>query len=181
MRKLLGEKTPGMAEVKRLLATAAQLRSQWEEGGVAFYPINKADRELGLGPLFGRYPGDVYNGDTAHPVLGGHPWALSTCNVAELHYSVAAEITSSGRIPFDELSAPFFAQSGIVESTAADAAAKALVATGDAMVQAVVYHSDHFEISEQFDGTTGYERSVHNLTWSYASYLSAMRARATAV
>jgi len=165
----------------RLLATAAQLRSQWEEGGTAFYPINKVDRELALGPLFGRYPGDVYDGDAAHPVRGGHPWALSTCNVAELHYTLAAEIRSNGRIPFDHLSAPFFAQSGIVESTAPDAAAKALVATGDAMVGAVVYHSDHFEISEQFDGTTGYERSVRNLTWSYASYLSAMRARATAV
>ena len=165
----------------RMLATAAQLRSQWEEGGIAFYPVNKADKALGIGPLFGRYPGDVYDGDAAHPVLGGHPWALSTCNVAELHYRVAAEIRSSGRIPFDGLSAPFFAQSGIVASTAADAAADALVATGDAMVRAVVYHSDNLELSEQFDGTTGYERSVHNLTWSYASYLSAMRTRATAV
>jgi glucoamylase len=165
----------------RMLATAAQLRSQWEEGGIAFYPINKADRELGLGPLFGRYPGDVYDGDTAHPILGGHPWALSTCNVAELHYALAAEIRSSGRIPLDELSGPFFAQSGIDGSAAAEDAAAALVATGDAMVRAVVYHSDHFELSEQYDGSTGYERSVHNLTWSYASYLSAMRARATAV
>lgn len=166
----------------KLLATAAQLRSQWEEGGIAFYPINKADKEnFGIGPLFGRYPGDVYDGDTAHPVLGGHPWALSTCNVAELHYRLAAEIRSSRKVPLDNLSAPFFAQSGIDSSTAPAAAAAALVATGDAMVRAVVYHSDHLELSEQFDGTTGYERSVHNLTWSYAAYLSAVRARAQAV
>jgi glucoamylase len=165
----------------KLLATAAQLRSQWEEGGIACYPINKTDKNLGLGPLFGRYPGDVYDGDTAHPVLGGHPWALSTCNMAELHYRLAADIRTNGRVPIDDLSAPFFAQSGISGTTPADAAVKALLATGDAMARAVVYHSDNFEISEQFDGTTGYERSVHNLTWSYASYLSAMRARATAV
>jgi len=165
----------------KMLATAAQLRSQWEEGGDASYPINKADRERGLGPLFGRYPGDVYDGDAAHPVLGGHPWALSTCNVAELHYALAAEIKSTGRLPFDELSAPFFAQSGVGGSTPATDAARALVATGDAMVRAVVYHSDHFELPEQFDGTTGFKRSVNNLTWSYASYLSAMRARAAAV
>ncbi|MEU6578949.1 glycoside hydrolase family 15 protein [Streptomyces sp. NPDC046805] len=166
----------------KLLATAAQLRAQWEEGGIAFYPINKADREqLGIGPLFGRYPGDVYNGDTAHPTLGGHPWALSTCNVAELHYKLAAAIKSSGKIPLDELSAPFFAQSGIDASTPPAAAAAALLTTGDDMVQAVIYHSDHLELSEQFDGTTGYERSVRNLTWSYAAYLSAMRARAEAV
>ena len=163
----------------KLLATAAQLRSQWEEGGIAFYPINKADKEqLGIGPLFGRYPGDVYDGDTSHPVLGGHPWALSTCNVAELHYELAAAIKSSRKVPVDDLSAPFFAQSGIDSSTAPAAAAAALTATGDAMVRAVIYHSDNLELSEQFDGTYGYERSVHNLTWSYAAYLSAMRARA---
>lgn len=165
----------------RMLATAAQLRSQWEEGGIAFYPINKADESIGLGPLFGRYPGDVYDGDVAHPVLGGHPWVISTCNMAELHYRLAAGIRSSGRIPLDAVSAPFFAQSRIDQSTRPADAADALVATGDAMVRAVVYHSDNLELSEQFDGTTGYERSVRNLTWSYASYLSAMRARATAV
>ena len=165
----------------KLLATAAQLRSQWEEGGIAFYPINKADKEqFGVGPLFGRYPGDVYDGDTSQPVLGGHPWALSTCNVAELHYRLAAEVASSGRVPLDDLSAPFFAQSGIDASTAPAAAAAALIATGDAMVRAVIYHSDNLELSEQFDGTTGYERSVDNLTWSYAAYLSAIRARAEA-
>lgn len=162
----------------KLLATAAQLRSQWEEGGIAFYPINKADKEkFGIGPLFGRYPGDVYDGDTSHPVLGDHPWALSTCNVAELHYKLAAEIKSSGKVPVDNLSTPFFAQSGIDALTAPAAAAAALAATGDAMVRAVIYHSDNLELSEQFDGATGYERSVHNLTWSYAAYLSAMRAR----
>jgi glucoamylase len=166
----------------KLLATAAQLRSQWEEGGIASYPINKSDREkFGIGPMFGRYPGDIYDGDTSDPMLGGHPWALSTCNVAELHYKLAAEIKSSGEVPVDELSAPFFAQSGIGASTPPAVAADALVATGDAMVRAVVYHSDHLELSEQFDGTTGFERSVRNLTWSYSAYLSAMRARAEVV
>ena len=164
----------------RLLATAARLRAQWEEGGVAFYPINTADQERGFGPLLGRYPGDVYDGDTAHPVLGGHPWALTTCNMAELHYTLAAQIRTTGDIPLDDLSAPFFAQSGILPTTAAAQAVAALLATGDAMLHAVIYHSDNLELSEQFDVTTGYERSVHNLTWSYASYLSAIRARTTA-
>lgn len=161
----------------KLLATAAQLRAQWEEGGIAFYPINKADQALGIGPMFGRYPGDVYDGDANDPVLGGHPWALSTCNVAELHYRLAGAITASGSIPFDALSAPFFAQSGVTAATSPQDAATALVATGDAMMNAVVYHSDNLELSEQFDGTTGFEKSVDNLTWSYAAFLSAVRAR----
>ncbi len=32
---------------------------------------------------------------------------------------------------------------------------------------------------EQFDATTGYEKSVSNLSWSYAAFLSAVRARGT--
>lgn len=46
------------------------------------------------------------------------------------------------------------------------------------MLRAVIYHSDHIELSEQFDGTSGYEKSVSNLTWSYAAFLSAVRASA---
>ena len=45
------------------------------------------------------------------------------------------------------------------------------------MLRAVVAHSDHLELSEQLDGVTGYERSVRDLTWSYAAFLSAVRAR----
>ena len=44
-------------------------------------------------------------------------------------------------------------------------------------VQALVFHSDHFELSEQFDATSGYEKSVSDLSWSYASFLSAVRAK----
>ena len=58
-------------------------------------------------------------------------------------------------------------------------AAASLRAAGDAMLQAVVYHSDHFELSEQFDAVTGFEKSVSNLSWSYAAFLSAVRARAS--
>jgi glucoamylase len=45
------------------------------------------------------------------------------------------------------------------------------------MMTALVYHSDHYELGEQFDATTGYVKSVANLTWSYAAFLSAVRAR----
>jgi glucoamylase len=44
------------------------------------------------------------------------------------------------------------------------------------MLQAVVFHSDHLELSEQYDATSGYERSVSNQSLSYASFLSAVRA-----
>ena len=56
------------------------------------------------------------------------PWAVSTCNFAELYYWLASD-------------------------------------------------SDHLELSVPFDAWTGYEKSVSNLSWSYASFLSAVRAR----
>ena len=39
---------------------------------------------------------------------------------------------------------------------------------------ALIFHSDRLELSEQFDRTTGFEKSVANLTWSYAAFLSAV-------
>ncbi len=161
----------------KLLATAAQLRSQWADpGSTYFYPVNGADQQRGIGPLLGRYPGDVYDGDTDAQV-GDHPWAASTANFAELYYRLAGQVTTTGTVPLDSLSAGFFSQVGVDASTTPAATAAALQAAGDQMLQAVIFHSDNLELSEQFDATTGYEKSVSNLSWSYASFLSAVRAR----
>jgi glucoamylase len=160
----------------RLLAHAALLRAQWAEPGQYFYPINGDDAQRGIGPLLGRYPGDVYDGDTDAQV-GDHPWALTTANFAELYYRLAGKIYSSAAVPADSLSAPFFAQAGVDAGGPPRAVAAALRAAGDKMLQAIVFHSDHFELSEQFDAVTGFEKSVRNLSWSYAAFLSAVRAR----
>jgi GH15 family glucan-1,4-alpha-glucosidase len=98
-------------------------------------------------------------------------------NFAELYYWLAGEVTTAGTVPLDSLSAGFFSQVGVDASTTPGAAAAALQAVGDQMLQAVIFHSDNLELSEQFDATTGYEKSVSNLSWSYASFLSAVRAR----
>jgi glucoamylase len=80
-------------------------------------------------------------------------------------------------VPSDPVAAPFLAQVQIEAGTSTADAAAALRAAGDRMLHAVVYHSDNLELSEQFDRDTGYTRSVSNLTWSYAAFLSAVRAR----
>ena len=160
----------------KMLATAALLRSAWSDpSSDRVYPVNIADAASGMGPLFGRYPGDGYDGGAGG--LGDHPWALCTANFAQLLYLLAAEISASGVVPLDELSTPFFAQIGISSDTAATDAATALVQAGDAMLYAVISHSDHLELSEQYDGITGYEKSVRDLTWSYAAFLSAVRSK----
>jgi glucoamylase len=75
------------------------------------------------------------------------------------------------------LSATFFSQIGASATTTPAAATTALEGAGDQMLQALVFHSDHLELSEQFDATSGYEKSVSDLSWSYASFLSAVRAK----
>jgi glucoamylase len=161
----------------KMLATAALVRSQWDDpSSPYFYPINGADQARGLGPLLGRYPGDKYDGSNDQPV-DDHPWAVSTCNFAELYYRLANEITAAGTIPLDASSAGFFGQVGVSAATTAAGAATALRSAGDQMLQAIIFHSDNLELSEQFDATTGYEKSVRNLSWGYASFLSAVRAR----
>jgi glucoamylase len=162
----------------QLLATAALLRQQWADPGSASrYPINAADAAQGLGPVLGRYPGDSYDGDQNAPAQG-HPWALATANFAELYYRVAARVQQTGQVPASPLAAAYLGQAGVGAGTAPGDAATSLRAAGDQMLQAIVYHSDHLELSEQFDAETGYEKSVRNLTWSYAAFLSALRARA---
>ena len=161
----------------RLLATAALLRSQWADPASPYaYPINEADQQRGIGPMLGRYPADTYDGDTDEQV-GDHPWAVSTANFAELSYRLATQITTTGTLPLDDLSASFFSQIGVDAATTPAAAAAALQNAGDQMLQAILFHSDHLELSEQFDAANGYEKSVSNLSWSYASYLSAVRAK----
>ena len=88
----------------KLLATAAQLRRQWADSSApTAYPINAADAARGIGPLLGRYPGDSYDGDTADPVPGGHPWALCTAHFAQLYYGLANAISQAQAVPFDDL------------------------------------------------------------------------------
>ena len=154
----------------KLLATAALLRSQWADPSSPnyYYPINGADQQRGIGPLLGRYPGDTYDGDTADEPVRGHPWAVSTANFAELYYQLAKQVTTTGSVPLDNLSAWLFSQIGVNISTTPQQAAANLESHGDQMLQAVVFHSDHFELSEQFDASSGFEKSVSNLSWSYA-------------
>ena len=166
----------------RLLATAAKLRQAFDVGGPAAYPINVDDRARGFGPMLGRYPGDTYDGDTSDNVDVGHPWAICTANYAQLCYHLATAFRAGDGVDVDDLSGPFFVQVGLDEATVADHAradrvAAALTDAGDRMLQAVLFHSDHQHLSEQFDRVTGFEKSVQDLTWSYAAYLSAVRAR----
>ena len=167
----------------RLLATAAQLREAFDVGGSHEYPINRADRaERGVGPLVGRYPGDTYDGDVSRPPDEGQPWALCTAAVAQLYYLVAAECAAGSGPAWDGRTAGFFTRVGLTEAAVTAGGrdvVDALTAAGDAILRAVVAHGDAGHLSEQFDKVTGYAKSVEDLTWSYAAFTAAVRARPT--
>jgi len=166
----------------QLLATAALIRAQWgDPSSKYFYPINGADATRGLGPMLGRYPGDVYDCD--HPTR----WRATTRGRSRPPTSPSSttawrrKFLSSRTVPADSLSDPFLAQVGITSATAPLAAATALRAAGDAMLGAVVYHSDHFQLSEQFDAYNRLPEERQQPLLSYAAFLSAVRARGTAI
>jgi glucoamylase len=160
----------------KLLSTAAQVRAQWTKGGPAPYPINDADATIGVGPMVGRYNGDEYNGVILTSSTG-HPWAVCTCGFAELYYMLAASISAGTPVPSDPLAAMFLSQVNVSAADPPTTVAAALRAAGDSMLNAVIHHSNCFELSEQFDQATGYEQSVSSLTWSYAAFLLAVGAR----
>jgi glucoamylase len=160
----------------QLLSTAAQVRAQWTAGGVAPYPINAADASNGMGPLVGRYLGDQYDGLSLTSDTG-HPWVVCTCSFAQLYYELANAINNGAPAPSSPLVATFFSQIGVNAADPAPQVVTALRNAGDSMLNAVIYHSNKLELSEQFDQASGYEKSVSNLTWSYAAFLLAVAAR----
>jgi glucoamylase len=160
----------------KLLSTAAQVLAQWGAGGADEYPINAADAAAGRGPLIGRYLGDEYDGLSLTSDTG-HPWAVCSCAFAQLYYELAAAIDGGAPVPSDGLAATFLDQVGVDSTTSPSQVSSALRSAGDSILAAVIYHSNRFELSEQFDQGTGFERSVSNLTWSYAAFLSAVAVR----
>jgi glucoamylase len=160
----------------KLLSTASHVRAQWTAGGAAPYPINAVDASNKRGPMVGRYLGDEYDGLSLTSDTG-HPWAVCTCSLAQLYYELADSINNGTPVPNDPLAATFFSQIGVTTSDPAPQVIVALRNAGDSMLNAVIYHSNKLELSEQFDQASGYEKSVSNLTWSYAAFLLAIAAR----
>jgi glucoamylase len=162
MAAVYGDVPDGLADSK-LLSTAAQVRAYFAE----HFPVNQ---DVAHGPMIGRYPNDSY--------CGGHAWMLCTANFAEFYYRLAATISANpGLFAVDALTAVFYQQVGATAATPANSIPDLLRIAGDRMMDGVIYHSDHLELSEQVDRNNGYEESVRDLTWSYAAFMSAARAR----
>ncbi|KAK5130281.1 hypothetical protein LTR08_002241 [Meristemomyces frigidus] len=142
-----------------------------------------------LGIPIGRYPEDVYNG-TGTQVNGGNPWYLCTAAMAQFMYSASTEFGDAGSISITNTSKPFFdyfapgaglqvGQSYEFGSNKYNAAINGLNGWGDAFLRTIKYYTPaDGHLSEEFNRNTGVAQGAADLTWSYASVLTAAFARA---
>ncbi|KAF9046528.1 glucoamylase [Panaeolus papilionaceus] len=126
----------------------------------------------------GRYPEDVY--------FNGNPWYLTTNAVAEQLYDAIIVWKQQGSITVTATSLAFFKQfqSSITAGTYASS-----TSTFTSLISAIQTFADGFlainakytpsngGLAEQYDRNTGSPLSAVDLTWSYASALTAFAAR----
>jgi len=125
------------------------------------YPVNRrasSPETPRSSVMLGRYPGDIYDGYARGG--GGNPWVLTTCGAAEVLYRRAAEASSQRE--WSEL-----------------------VTKGDGMLMRIREHVEDnetgFHLPEQINLVTGKPQGAPDLSWSYATLISALRARQTAM
>lgn len=174
----------------KVLATAVRIATAFKQ----LFPLATTETDSSgntLAPPIGRYPEDTYNGVETMGV--GNPWYLCTSSFAEVFYRAAAGFNQSGTIAVSDTSKPFWdyfasgvgAQSG--QSYAAgspefNGLVGALTGWGDAFLRTVKqYTPTDGHTPEEFDRSSGAAAGAADLTWSYASLLTAAFARAEAM
>jgi glucoamylase len=155
-----------------------------EQAFASVFPINAK----GLPAIaIGRYPEDRYSGADGNNE--GNPWLLATMAFGELYHRAAQEFAAAGKITIDSTDLAFFqallgssAPAQPVTYTNGDAQFAAILgalhARGDAYMERGHYHGQadgHY--SEQINRYNGYMQSAPDLTWSYASFLTAYWSR----
>lgn len=191
---LLGILHGALSDTDKLLAdekmqsTIAALRVAF--GGI--YPINQG--HIDGSTLIGRYPSDYYDGDQFQY---GNPWVLATNALAEYDYRLALYYAKLGKVNVTATNLSFFQQldhSLIAAPTVISASQPefsaliaAFIARGDKTLQTVKAYqttgSDgtRMHFSEQIDKLSGEGVSAPDLSWGYASFITAMEARRKAV
>ncbi|EKM51697.1 glycoside hydrolase family 15 protein [Phanerochaete carnosa HHB-10118-sp] len=126
----------------------------------------------------GRYPEDVY--------YNGNPWYLATFAVAEQLYDSLIVWNAQGSLTVTSTSLPFFQQflSSVTAGTYASSTStfQTLITDIKTFADGFVAMNDKCTpsgggLSEQYDKNTGSPISAADLTWSYASALTAFAAR----
>lgn len=172
----------------QVLSTALRIATSF----IDVYPIANTTKDSSgqvLGIPIGRYPEDVYTGTGTAP-NGGNPWYLCTAAMAQFLYSVSTEFADHGSITVTNTSKPFFdyfaptakvsvGQTYGYGSQKYNQAVNGLNGWGDAFMRTVKYYTPaDGRLSEEYNRNSGVPTGAADLTWSYASILTASFARA---
>ncbi|KTD16133.1 glycoside hydrolase family 15 protein [Legionella jordanis] len=146
---LLGQtdNMPFAADNKYVKNTVKALKQQFK----ILYPIND---EYHQAVLFGRYPGDTYDGYRNDSL--GNPWFILTATMAEYYYTLASMLphTEEHRVKFESY-----------------------VEEGDGYLKLIKKYAPHLMMSEQINRETGIQQGAISLTWSYVAVLRAINLR----
>lgn len=158
---------------EKTLATVARLSDSF---GLE-YPINY-NQEI---PLVGRYASDLYNGTG---VDVGNPWILATFSMAEYFYTIASEFNAAQVIQITNVSLPFYIHFfpganlnvGNITGCKMSRLLQSMVKIGDGFINRILAIVDD-NFSEQLHRESGARVGARDLTWSYATFVSAYHAR----
>jgi glucoamylase len=171
----------------RVLATAHQLIQTFKQ----LYPINTMPF---TGLAIGRYPEDQYDG--ANTGMQGNPWFITTQAMAELCYRASIDMKRRGRFTVSQLNLPFLKSLGLKDDLESalgrvleskddlfQQIQSGLARYGDEYMKRALHHvnQQNGSMSEQFNRATGKMQGAYDLTWSYASFLTAIIQRERAL
>ncbi len=159
-------------------ADDSRVLSTLEKQIAVFDSLYSVNRKGYTAVAMGRYPEDRYDGVGTNGL--GNPWFLTTAGVAELHYRAAHRIEAASEFRRDTWNSAFLNAVGAPSSTqlfrtaAKTALVKKIRDRGDRFLSRACFHGfPDGRLSEQIHRDSGYMQGASNLTWSYASYLTA--------
>jgi glucoamylase len=152
-----------------------------EEAFKNLYSINNK----GAGVSIGRYPEDRYDGVKTGSV--GNPWFLTTFAMSEYYSSLAKNWRAQGKIAINSTNRKFFMNlvPGLLNSNTTGTIAAgeyrferfvkvAQEKAADFLTRGLLHsNKSNGSMSEQFSRNNGFMQGAQDLTWSYASYLTA--------
>ncbi|AAU26519.1 TPA: Dot/Icm T4SS effector LegY [Legionella pneumophila] len=127
--------------------TAKALHEQFN----LMFPINK-NRSGAI--LFGRYPGDTYDGYQTNSI--GNPWFILTATMAEYYFTMAHNLSPNS---INKLHIQNYLKKG------------------DNYLRLIKQYGPDLNLSEQINLNTGVQQGATSLTWSYVSVLRAIHLR----
>lgn len=166
----------GVADPK-VQATVLKTRQAFK----ALYSINQSGP---AGVAIGRYPEDKYDGYSSSG--DGNPWILTTNALAEYYFSLRNHYASRGEILITQDNLSFFKDLGFSVSLGVIRSSERLFSQvlnrlqveGDEYFIRVKFHVDSDgQMAEQMNRWSGFLQGARDLTWSYASFLTALEAR----